>query len=549
MLTPELETALGLLDVRWPSENEDHLREWAVAYRSAGAALTGDVIPAANAAVKQATVNNTGDHVDALRTFWADYYRQGKDSGHLSSLAVILDALADSHDTAAKLVEAHKSFLSSTAGFLIAQIASWISSPIKWAINALIDQLRGFTQRFVDIVESFFNEIPIRQIEERLRHIIDAKSPDASDGLDPLLSNLNGEKVGGINPDLPTDLATLQKMLDAARASGADPKRYAALLQQYWLAKAAQDAGIDLNKWDPKAGVHGNMQNILNVYKFYGKLFLDHPKLQWAGMANMIGPSFAAGFMDLDDIKNFAQGLGEKIDSLPPALRATLPPEMAQIASAGSNLSAGEMGWFEDKFLAMQKHIFIDQGSMHEAYVSGGIGAIEEMHSAGLIDDRAANAWHDIDSGDPNRIQHGNADLLYREQNQVISKQYDQMYQHDGPVGAAMTYGMTAAGDASIPGTQTPAEYNPLTIGTGVQVETPLPAFNVADRDARWDYVTHDTLPAYQRLLHDHPDQAQQIIASPVEDRIAEQRLAVRSPRLADAMITDWGVKLDTHRF
>ena len=380
----------------------------------------------------------------------------------------------------------------------------------------------------------------------------------AANVLDLPLSNLDGEQSGGINPNLPTDLPTLQKWLDAARAAGIDPKRYAALLQQYWLAKAADDAGIDLNAWDPSTGVDGNRQNIINVYKFYGRLFLDHPELQWAGMANMIGPSFAGGFMDLDGMKDFARKLAHAINSLPPGVRSALPPELTQLAAVGANLTAAELSWFENKFLAMQKHIFIDMASQHEAYLNGGPAAIDEMRRAGLIDIPAQTAWKDIASGDPYRIQRGNTHLLYREQNQIIAKQYDQMYQHHGPVGPVMTYLMTVAGAASIPGTKTPGEYSPLTVDGEVtipglfvdstasaQLSTPLPDFNVADRDARWDYITHDTLPRYQELLRDHPEQARQIVASPVEDRISEQRMLNRWPQLADDLLTDWHLRVD----
>jgi hypothetical protein len=376
------------------------------------------------------------------------------------------------------------------------------------------------------------------------------------DALDLPLLNADGERNGGINPRLPLDLATLQKMLDGARAAGIDPKRYAALLQQYWLVKAANEAGIDLSKWDPAAGVDGNTDNILKVYRLYGKFFLEHPELQWAGMANMIGPSFAGGFADLDSMKDFARKLSEKINSLPPAARAALPPELRELAKLG-NLSANELQFFESKFLAMQKHIFIDQGSMHEAYLTGGQGAIDEMRAAGLIDDNAQSAWRKIASGDPAQIQDGNTRLLNREQNQIIDKQYNDMYQHNPPIGKIMTYGMTAAGAASIPGTKTPGQYSPLTVnGTvtlpgpvpfthekvNVKVTTPLPDFNIADKDARWAYITQDTLPAYQQLLRDHPDQARAIVASPVEYRLAQQRLAERWPQLAQHMVNDWDV-------
>lgn len=381
--------------------------------------------------------------------------------------------------------------------------------------------------------------------------------------LDLDLSNLDGEDAGGINPDLPLDLASLQRLLDAARALGVDPHRYAALLQQYWLVTAAEQAGIDLTQWDPHSGVDGNRNPMLDVYRYYGNLFLEHPELQWAGMANMIGPAFAGGFMDLDSMGDFLGSLQDRINSLPGPARELLPQELRDLAAAG-DLSGAELEWFEDKFLAMQKHIFIDQGAMHAAYLGGGTAALDEMRAAGLIDPATSDAWHDIASGDPARIENGNAALLSREQNQIIDNQYDQMRDHHGPVGQAMTYAMTALGAASIPGTETPGEFSPLTFGgevtvpvpdplpfvsaeaeVGVQVSTPLPDFNVSDRDSRWDYISNDTLPAYQDLLHDHPDQARQIIASPVEDRLAEQRLAERYPQVIDDLLTNWGV--DVH--
>ena len=376
--------------------------------------------------------------------------------------------------------------------------------------------------------------------------------------LDLAEDNMDGEKVGGPVTSLPVNPAILKDLLDAARQDQITPMRYAGLLHQYWVAKAAAKAGIDLNAWDPSKGTDGNLSTISAVYTYYGKLFLDHPdKLQWAGMANMIGPSFAGGFLDLHMFKDIAGNILGPASDLPGWAKDSLPPPLNAISKIG-DLSASELSWYESKFLAMQKHIFFDQGAMHEAYVEGGQSAITEMHAAGLIDDRANQAWQDIDSGDPTRIQQGNTNLLYREQNQVIDGQYDQMRNHDGPVGEAMTYLMTTVGSASIAGTKTPAEYKALgfgisestdTLGVGqnasVDVKTSLPGFNVSDKDSRWDYVTHDTLPAYQKMLADDPAGVRRIVGSNVDGRIDDQRLAHRWPKLAGDLLTDWDI--DVH--
>jgi hypothetical protein len=381
--------------------------------------------------------------------------------------------------------------------------------------------------------------------------------------LDVVADNKDGELVGGPVTSLTTDPAILQLLLDDARNDGIAAPRYAGLLAQYWAVKAAVAAGIDLDAWDPSQGTGGNMSTISAVYTYYGSLFLKNPDLTWAGMANMIGPSFAAGFMDLDMFKTVAQSIADKINSLPGPVKALLPPELEGMADL-SNLSGEELQWFEQKFLAMQKHIFFDQGSMHQAYTTlgprGGLAAIQEMQAAGLIDAKAGNAWQLIASGQPISVQQGNAMLLDREQNQIIFQQYDQMRNHDGAVGEAMTYLMTVVGSASIPGTKTPAQYSPLTFGgditvsspipfvdatVGVHVSTPLPDFNVADKGSRWDYVTNDTLPAYTAFLRDHPEEARNLIASPVGQRIDQQRLANRWPQLADDLLTDWDVSVD----
>lgn len=370
-------------------------------------------------------------------------------------------------------------------------------------------------------------------------------------------SNPRGELNGGVDAGLSTDLATLKKQLDAARAAGGDPTRYAALLKQYWLVKAANDAGIDLNSWDPQKGLDGNAQNVRDVYNFYGKLFLEHPELQWAGMANMIGPSFAAGFTDLESMKKLANSLNDRINTMPDWERTLLPPEVTDLSKLGTT-TGNELGWYQDKFLAMQKNIFMDQASMHEAYLNGGMPAIDEMHSAGLIDNQTQTAWHEIASGDPSQIQNGNAALLSREQNQVIDQQWNEMRQHDWPVGDAVTYGMTVTGAASIPGTQTPGHFSPLTVSgqindpgvivdesVSAKLQTPLPDFNIADKNSRWNYITQDTLPAYQQLVQNNPDLARQIVATPLDDRINQQLLSNRLPQIEHDMLTNW--KLDVN--
>lgn len=394
----------------------------------------------------------------------------------------------------------------------------------------------------------------------------------------PLFPGL-GLKFAGLDqlpPDIahlsPTDrhglsLDELGALLDRARDLGLDPQDYAGLLQTYYVTKAADKAGIDLQEWDPKKGADALQDTIENVYTYYGQLFLNNPELQWAGMANMIGPSFAGGFMDLDQFGSIADAIGGAIDELPLGAGGILPGPFSEIRKL-SSMSSDELEFYETTLLNMQQKIFFDMGASHEAYLDGGMDAIQEMANAGLFDDGSARqtvkAWEQIDegrrTGNMSLIAEGNEKLLFREQHDIIDDDYEEMESHL-PTGPAMTYLMGAIGSPSVPGAHSLAEVNPFEAtgeisptgpflpgpGIDVTVQTPLPDGNIADFDTRWDMVKNDTLPAYQELLENDPDRARDIIGSDVHQRIEEQRLANRMDEILDDFRTNWGVYADGH--
>ncbi|RYU14208.1 WXG100 family type VII secretion target [Nocardioides iriomotensis] len=373
------------------------------------------------------------------------------------------------------------------------------------------------------------------------------------------------DELAGRLQDPPDDYAGIQALLARARELGVPPDQYAPTLREYWNHRAAEVAGIDLAAWDPTLGADANRDIIVEVYEYYARLYLDHPDLQWAGMANMIGPSFAAGFFDLAQFRR----IGESVGDLPPALRGAVPPGVDQLA----DLSVEELRFFETTFLDMQQQIFFDQGAMHQAYVDGGMAAIEEMVAAGIIPPEIGDAWADVDSGVPARVAAGNVRFLLREQQDIIDDDYQVMYDHS-PTGPAMTWAMTLIGAPSIPDAQGYADVFPLTVGfdtpgpenigtpssifgrpiphvsvdnptqVHVTVETPLPDGNIAHFDDRWALIEQDTLPRYQDLLARDPDRARAIIGSSVEDRIADYRMTERIDEIIGQML-DWDVDVD----
>lgn len=352
---------------------------------------------------------------------------------------------------------------------------------------------------------------------------------------------------------LSTPSATLEQLVELARSMGKDPSTYADLLQQMYVTRAAEKAGIDLSTWDVTAGANAVSGHYEGTYEYYASLYLKDPNFRWAGMAAMIGPSFAAGFEDLELFQTIAKELA---DTLGPIPDSALPFPVDQLDEI-SRMTEDELRFYQTTFLQMQKDIFYDASMMHEAYLDGGLESIEELRAAGLLGtdpqqaDAAYKAWENIDTGirtgDTDLLNEGNEQLLYREQYYTIADQYQDMKDH--PVtGEAMTYMMGLVGQPSIPGTQTLGQVDdpihvridtmPLMPGTqGADVTINIPRSNIADFDTRWGLIEDDTLPTYIDLVENDPDQVEDILTASVRDRIDELRLAERWPIIIDGLV------------
>jgi hypothetical protein len=283
-------------------------------------------------------------------------------------------------------------------------------------------------------------------------------------------------------------------------------------LRRHWLARAYESAGIDASHWDPALGVEANRRTIGRVYDYYGRLYERHARLQWAGLAKLIGPSFYAGFLDL--------GL------LPDATRRVLRPFQG-------------LRFFEVTFLTMQRKIFEDQALMHEAYLDRGLAAVHELRSAGIVDEATTRAWEQIDGGDPAAVEEGNRTLLFREQHDIIERYYARMRGYEPPQGLAFTYLLTLAGSPAVPGARSYAAVFPFMLprsGGAVALATPFPAGNIAVFANRWDLIVEDTLPAFRKLLED-PRRTLTLVARPIEERVPQFRLIRRLGAILGALL------------
>jgi len=376
-------------------------------------------------------------------------------------------------------------------------------------------------------------------------------SPDLQRYLDLPLTNRDASRgPGGVHSALPTDPAELRTLLDQARGQAVAPSRYAALLYQYWLVDTTTAAGIDLATWNPRLGVEANRQNLIKSYTFYEQLQLKHRELQWAGMAGQVGADFGGGLIDFELATNvydwtrlqaLANAIVGQANQAGAGLVEQLPAGLRALARVGSTVTPDDLHLVLGNILVMQKNIFSDLMPMHRAYVAGGLAPLEEMRAAGLFGDDVLDAWRDIASNEPDRIAEGNAVLLQREQGQVIKEQWDRTRAYKGDVGEAITYVSTVGGSPSVAGVVAPRSFRPIEIsnrladGRTATLTTPLPSWNWAEYEPRWDYITTELLPKYKDLVtHDWPA-LERILRTPYETQLETHRPLMSIPSLLQA--------------
>jgi hypothetical protein len=307
-------------------------------------------------------------------------------------------------------------------------------------------------------------------------------------------------------------------------------------LAERWFRQALAAAQIERDKWHPARGVDENRRTIPVVYDYYGQLFLMHPFLEWAGMANLIGPALYAGFREL----------GFLPDLMRRAVAATFGRGSRRLAG---QVADGIGGWYESTFLRMEKKVFEDQATLHQAYLDGGMSEIDEFYRARIIDAATRDAWRQIDTGrregDMTLIGLGNRTLLFREQLDILGHFYVQMFRRHGPVGQLATYMMTLVGAPSVPGARAFGAQYPFVAWlprTRVSVRTPLAGGNIALFADRWKLIEHDTLPNYLAFIHNSPQRASELVAKPVSERVWRYLLPAQACRLAGTVLTGWGL-------
>lgn len=253
-------------------------------------------------------------------------------------------------------------------------------------------------------------------------------------------------------------------------------------------------------------------------------------------------------------------------DAFAELLRTNLPgmpgrfyEQVYDAVGDGAGAVASDLRFVEQTFLQMQRDIFDDLAWQHLAFDAGGLPAMRALHRTGEIEQVHIDAWEQIASDEPASVRQGNRELAQHEQRNIIKADYDRIRTHS-PLTNTLTVAMSYVAPSPVPGGTSFSDSVPYQVGVSRQVpsvrlevperlpvpgpvsvplpgggagfDTPqvdfdvtfaeLPLHDVSIDERRWEWVTRDILPDYDRLLDSgDPDQ---VIGRPIRDRGAEHR-------------------------
>jgi hypothetical protein len=269
----------------------------------------------------------------------------------------------------------------------------------------------------------------------------------------------------GIAPDT----RALTRSTEKKRQGRSAPQRAAtpstSISKAEWLNKALVQANLDPGSWRPEKGFSANLVNVQNLYKYYMRLFNKDENLLWAGMAKLAGGVVYRGLRQSQVLLSAAEE--SELRKLDP------------VATLGMKYGTAT----QVILLRMQQAIFSDLAWQHQAYVEGGLPALEDAYRRG--EDVPIEAWRDIASGNRVRVELGNEALLRREQETILQPYYEK-------IRAIPTIGIMPSlisrlfAESPIPG--------------GEKFTDVVPGGDVTQFKDRWVWITSDMLPAYLRL-------------------------------------------------
>ncbi|MEV6741658.1 toxin glutamine deamidase domain-containing protein [Streptomyces sp. NPDC051104] len=205
MLPDELEWVLEMLGYRWPTADEDKLKECAALWRKFGDDVT-ELHTAANASARQVVAHNAGESIDAFTKVYAKFDGGGS-GGYLANAAQAAYIIATVLEACAYLVEFAKwTVIAQLIALAIEIAAAQAAAPFTFGLSEV--GALGATQATRLIVRRLLDELK----EALLEAIVEAMKEPAISMIEAIITDLIRQTVNvGFGAQEGYDLATTVK--------------------------------------------------------------------------------------------------------------------------------------------------------------------------------------------------------------------------------------------------------------------------------------------------------------------------------------------------
>ncbi|MBT2413087.1 hypothetical protein J7I94_21415 [Streptomyces sp. ISL-12] len=189
MLPDELEWVLEMLGYRWPTADEDKLRESAQLWRKFGDDVTR-LHSAANTSARTVTAHNAGESIDAFTKTYAKFDGGSGGDGYLSNAAQAAHIIANVMDACAYLVEFAKwAVIAQLIALAIEIAAAQVAAPFTFGLSEVA--ALGATQATRLIVRRLLDELKDALMEA----IVEAMKEPAVSAIEAIITDLVRQSV------------------------------------------------------------------------------------------------------------------------------------------------------------------------------------------------------------------------------------------------------------------------------------------------------------------------------------------------------------------
>ncbi|WP_217213118.1 toxin glutamine deamidase domain-containing protein [Streptomyces sp. AC550_RSS872] len=189
MLPDELEWVLEMLGYKWPTANEDKLRDCAAVWREFGEKVN-ELHTTANGAARQVTAHNAGESIDKFTKTYEKFDGGGGNDGYLRNAAEAAFLIANVLEACAYLVEFAKwAVIAQLIALAIQIAAAAAAAPFTFGLSSVAGM--GATQAARLIVRRLLDELKQALIEA----IIETMKEPAISAIEAIITDLIRQTV------------------------------------------------------------------------------------------------------------------------------------------------------------------------------------------------------------------------------------------------------------------------------------------------------------------------------------------------------------------